>query len=226
MELMLDTADLEEIKYYNEIFPIVGVTSNPSILKKEGNVNFFEHLRKIRDIIGMDKSLHVQVTTNTSEQIIEEANKIAEEVGKDIYIKIPINEEGLKAIKVLKKDNFRITGTAIYTSLQGDLAIMAGADYIAPYYNRMENADIDPKKVINHYSRLIKMYNKDTKILAASFRNVGQIIDAYDNGAHCATVDPNIIKSGLQMPSIELAVQDFIADWEEVHGKNKSILDL
>ena len=226
MELMFDTANLNEIDYYSKIFPIKGVTSNPSILKKEGRLDIFDHLQKIRDIIGSTSSLHVQVTTDTSEEMVKEAHTIVERLGEDIYIKVPVNEEGLKAIRILKGEQLKITATAIYTMAQGDFAIMAGSDYIAPYFNRMENINIDPTSVINHFSNLIKEYNMETKILAASFKNIGQVMRAYASGAHCATVDPSLLSNSLKMPAIEDAVSNFKSDWEEVYGKDVTMQNL
>lgn len=226
MELMLDTANLKEIEYYNNIFPIIGVTSNPSILKKEGYIDVFEHLKTIREIIGRDKSLHVQLITDKSEEMIQEAYKIAENLGEDTYIKIPLNIEGLKTIKVLKKEDFKITATAIYTAAQGDFSIMAGADYIAPYFNRMENNNIHAAEVIHHFASLINTYNKNTKILAASFKNIGQVVKAYANGAHCATVDPEILSSALELPAIDNAILNFQKDWEGIHGENITFKNL
>jgi len=226
MELMFDTANLNEIEYYSKIFPIKGVTSNPSILKKEGRLDVFDHLQKVRDIIGPNNSLHVQVTTDTSEEMVKEAYTIVERLGEDIYIKVPVNEEGLKAIRILKREQLKITATAIYTMAQGDFAIMAGSDYIAPYFNRMENVNIDPTSVINHFSNLIKEYNMETKILAASFKNIGQVMRAYESGAHCATVDPSLLSNSLKMPAIEDAVSNFKSDWEEVYGKGVTMRNL
>lgn len=226
MELMFDTANLHDIEYYSKIFPIKGVTSNPSILKKEGRLDVFNHLKNIRNIVGTDCSLHVQVTTDSSEKMVKEAYTIAERLGKDIYIKVPVNEEGLKTIRILKREQFKITATAIYTMAQGDFAIMAGSDYIAPYFNRMENININPTSVINHFSNLIKEYNMETKILAASFKNIGQVMRAYESGAHCATVDPSLLSHSLKMPAIEEAVSNFKSDWEEVYGNGVTLQDL
>jgi transaldolase len=226
MELMFDTANLNKIEYYSKIFPIKGVTSNPSILKKEGRLDVFSHLEKIRNIIGTNMSLHVQVTTNTSDEMVKEGYTIAERLGKDVYIKVPVNEEGLKAIRILKREQLKITATAIYTMAQGDFAIMAGSDYIAPYFNRMENININPTSVINHFSNLIKEYNMETKILAASFKNIGQVMRAYENGAHCVTVDPSLLSNSLKMPAIEEAVSNFKSDWEIVYGNGITLKDL
>ncbi len=169
--------------------------------------------------------MHIQVTTDKHEKMVEVASEIAELLGKDIYIKIPVNEEGLKAIQTLKKEDFKVTATAIYTKALGTFAMMAGADYIAPYYNRMENSNIDPILVISHLSKLIKGNNLKTKILAASFKNIGQVMNTYEVSAQCATVSQKLLKEA-EMPSIEAAVQKFRKDWEEVYGKETTVLDI
>ncbi|KMJ57642.1 fructose-bisphosphate aldolase [Bacillus sp. LL01] len=225
MELMFDTANLDDIRYCTGIFPFTGITSNPSILKKEGRLELVNHFKEVRNVIGNHRSLHVQVTTDKSERMVEEAYRLVEKLGKDLYIKIPVNEEGLKAINQLKNEGFYITATAIYTMAQGDYAIMAGADYIAPYYNRMENINIDPERVINHYAKVIQTGNYQTKILAASFKNIGQVMRAFESGAHSATVDPGLLRTSLKMPSIETAVTDFKKDWEAIYGE-KTFLDI
>jgi transaldolase len=226
MELMFDTANLEDIRYYSEIFPVAGITSNPSILKKEGKLELISHFQEIQNIIGKERSLHIQVTASNTNKMVAEAHKIIERLGKDVYIKIPINEDGLRTIKQLKKENYNITATAIYTMAQGDYAIMAGADYIAPYFNRMENINIDAGRVINHFAKLIQKGGYQTKILAASFKNMGQVWKAFESGAHSATVDPVMLGNSLKMPSIEEAVADFKRDWEEVYGEKNTYLDI
>ncbi|WAA13195.1 fructose-6-phosphate aldolase [Fervidibacillus halotolerans] len=226
MELMFDTGNISQIKTYANVFPFSGVTTNPSILKKEGKVNIWDHLREIRNIIGPEKSLHVQVTTDRSDEIIKEAYKIVQQLGKETYIKIPVTIEGLQAIQFLKTEDFHITATAIYTMAQGDYAILAGADYIAPYFNRMENINIDAKAVIRHFSHVIQAFHKETKIVAASFKNMGQVMSAFECGAHSATVDPSLLADSLKMPAIQGAIDRFKEDWESVYGKGASFLNL
>lgn len=226
MELMLDTANLEKLEYYLDIYPICGVTSNPSILKKEGNVNFFDHLKKIKQLTGDKKSLHVQIIAQDCEGIIREADKIINTIGSQTYIKIPVTEQGIKAIKVLSANGINVTATAVYTTLQGMLAMLAGAKYVAVYYNRMQNIDVEPNKVIYELSELVNKYDFDCKIISASFKNVGQIIQALANGAHSVTVPPELLSEGLNMPSIQKAVNDFQSDWEEIHGKDSTIMSV
>lgn len=219
MEFLLDTANIAEIKKYKEIIPLTGVTTNPSILKKEGKTDFFDHLLKIKNILGTKRLLHVQVVATTTEGIVQDAHKILDVLGKETYVKIPINQAGLTAIKILKGENVKITATSIYTAIQGYLAIAAGADYLAPYYNRMMNNNIDANKIIAAFNKVIIREDKPTKILAASFHTVGQIVEAIDSGSQAITVNPSLIKEGLESHIINDAIADFTQDWESVYGQ-------
>ncbi len=224
MELMLDTANLEEIRKGLETYPINGVTSNPSITKAEGGIDFFAHMHQIRNIIGEERSLHVQVVAHDAEHIIAEAEKILSILGRNTFIKIPVTEEGLKAIKILASRQVNITATAIYTTMQGILAMLSGARYLAVYYNRMLNIDIDAAKVIKELSRLLWANSTNCQVLAASFKNLSEITTSYASGASCCTVPYSLLQTGLHMPSITRAVHDFSENWEEVYG-NRTLLD-
>lgn len=214
MEFMLDTVDLEKIRYYQAILPLAGVTSNPTILKQAGKIDFYAHLKEIQDIIG-SASLHVQVVGESVEEIISDANEIIEHLGKEVYIKIPVNEAGLTAIKQLKQQGMRITATAIYTEFQGYLAIAAGADYLAPYYNRMENLNIDAADLIGALVEEIARTKATSKVLAASFKNIAQVNQACRRGAQAITAGPDIFAQAFKMPAIQQAVTDFHNDWRE-----------
>ena len=133
MEFILDTVNLEEIKDGVDHMPIAGVTSNPSIVKKTSPEDFFGHMRKVREIIGKERSLHVQVISLDAETIVKEAHRILEEIDDQVYIKVPVSYEGLKAIKILKSEEVNVTATAVYDLMQAYFALAAGADYIAPY---------------------------------------------------------------------------------------------
>lgn len=218
MDYLIDTANIEMIKKCIDLLPIKGVTSNPSIIKKEGKIDFFKQLKQIRNIIGINRTLHVQVLAEKSDKIIEEAHKIRNEIDHNVYIKIPVTPEGVKAIQILKSESANITATAIYSKLQGFMAMEAGADYIAPYFNRMENLDIDASATIKVFSNMIDKYKYKTKILAASFKNMYQVNNAFECGAQSATVTPNILFDGFKMPSIKKAVVDFSDDWKANYG--------
>ncbi|MDQ0202619.1 fructose-6-phosphate aldolase [Pectinatus haikarae] len=225
MKYLIDTANLEMIEKCNDLLPISGVTSNPSIIKKEGKINFFPHFQKIRSIIGKDKTLHIQILAEDSDGILKEAHTILDKVDKNVFIKIPTTPEGLKAIRLLKKEDVGVTATAIYTKTQGLMAMEAGADYIAPYFNRMENLDIDAPDTIAVFADMIAVYGYHTQILAASFKNIAQVNTAFKCGAQTATVGPDILLAAFAVPSIKKAVDDFAADWKQIFGA-ASIRDL
>lgn len=225
MELLFDTANIEETKKYSQYYPITGITSNPSILKAEGKIKFFGHLRAIRSMIGMDKTLHVQILETTAEGMLKEADAILKNVDDQVYIKIPTTEEGLKAMMALKARGVGVTATAIYTKIQGFAAIMAGADFIAPYCNRMENLDVDFEDCIAAYRQMIDDNDSGCKILAASFKNIAQVNKAFLAGAQTATVQPSMLHACFGMAAVDKAVADFQTDWESVQGA-VSITDL
>lgn len=226
MEFMLDTANLSEIEQYVKIAPISGVTSNPSIVKKEGKIAFFKHMKQIRKIIGTDKSLHIQVVAQDVEGMLADAKTILNNIDEHVFIKVPVNSSGLEVIKTLKAQGVNVTATAVYSKFQAYLAIAAGADYIAPYFNRMENLNIDAQATITEIAREIDRTNSSSKILAASFKNVGQVNTALESGAQAATMGVDIISAALSMPSIEKAVADFTSDWEQSFGEGTTISSL
>ncbi|NLC96256.1 MAG: fructose-6-phosphate aldolase [Erysipelotrichaceae bacterium] len=226
MEFILDTIDLDEIKEAVEYLPISGVTSNPSIVKKTNPKDFFKHMKEIRNIIGKDRSLHIQVIATESDEIIKEAYKIVDEIDKDVYIKIPVSYEGIKAIKILKEKGFNVTATAVYDLMQAYLALAAGCDYIAPYINRIGNLGGDPMELIRELSYRIKSDNYDCKIVGASFKGVQQIRDTFNNGAQAITSSTDNLKQIFKNPNINKAVEDFTNDWYDCYGENKGLLDL
>jgi TalC/MipB family fructose-6-phosphate aldolase len=222
---MLDSANLEAIARCVEAFPLAGVTGNPSILKKEGKIDFFPHLRKIRGIIGPDRSLHVQVVAPDAERMVREAEAVLREIDDGAFIKIPCTEEGLKAMGILKRRGVRITATAVYTRLQGLMAAAREADYIALYYNRMKNLDIDADRSIGTLREALDREAMPSKILAASFRTMGQAMDAMAAGAHSATVTETILYEAFGLGIIQTAMEDFRRDWIAVQ-EDVSISDL
>lgn len=226
MEFIIDTVNLDEIKDAIEHMPIVGVTSNPSIVKKTHPENFFDHMREIRQIIGKERSLHIQVISKTAEEMVNEAHRIHEEIDDEVFIKVPVSYEGLKAIKILKAEGCPVTATAVYDEMQALLALAAGADYIAPYVNRIGNLGNDPYELIANVSDRIDHDGYDCKIVAASFKGVRQIREALDSGAQAITAPVEILKQVFKNPSIDKAVDDFNADWYSMYGEGVGICDL
>ena len=226
MEFIIDTVNLDEIKEAVEYMPIDGVTSNPSIVKKTSPQNFFEHMREIRKIIGKERSLHVQVISKDCDTIVKEAHRILEEIDDQVYIKVPVSYEGIKAIKILKAEGVNVTATAVYDLMQGYMALAARADYIAPYVNRIGNLGADPMELINELSNRIVMDGYDTKIVAASFKGVQQVRDAFNYGVQSITAPVEVLKQIFKNPNIEKAVDDFNADWYAMYGEGTGICDL
>lgn len=219
MEFMLDTLNLEEIKKWSRVLPLAGVTSNPTIAKKEGEIDFFERIQAVREVIGQAPSIHVQVVAKDYEGILKDAAEIRKKCAGNVYIKVPVTPDGLAAIKTLKAEGCKITATAIYTTFQGLLAIEAGADYLAPYYNRMENLNIDSDAVISQLAQAIEREHSSSKILAASFKNAAQVNRAFAYGAQAVTAGADIFAAAFAMPSIGKAVDDFAADWSSIHHR-------
>lgn len=175
--------------------------------------------------MGRIRLLHMQVIAEDCEGMVKEAHAILKNVDDAVYIKIPTTEEGLKAMRALKAEGVHVTATAIYSKIQGFMAIACGADFIAPYYNRMENLDIDSCDTIAAFRQMIDEDDSNTKILAASFKNIAQVTNALLAGAHTATLQPALLHDAFGMAAIKKAVDDFHADWVNIHG-DVSITDL
>lgn len=224
MLYILDTANLEAIRKAVDLYPLSGVTTNPTIISKE-NRDFLEILKDIRNVIGKETMLHVQVLGTTAEKIIEEAKYLNEKIGGNLYIKIPVTQQGMKAIKILKKQGFKITATAIFTSQQALMAAVCGADFVAPYVNRIDNISGNGVQVVKNIVEEMKLYNLHTKVLAASFKNVQQVHELSSIGVHSVTVNPEIMDKMLEHPLTEWSVNQFIKDWERVYGEGKLTKD-
>ncbi|MDR1612850.1 MAG: fructose-6-phosphate aldolase [Planctomycetota bacterium] len=218
MEFMIDNAGIEEIERAMDVFPIVGVTSNPTILKAAGIINLIAHMRSIRKVIGQERSLHVQVIAENADGMVKEADVLLRKIDEKLYIKIPTTEQGLKAMRILKGQGVNVTATAIYLKIQGFMAIACGADYIAPYYNRMENLDMDPNSVIASFRKMIDENGAATEILSASFKNMSQVVKSFEYGSHVATVQPAMLHDAFATPEIQKAVDDFHNDWIRSQG--------
>lgn len=217
MDILFDTANLDDIEQLTPIYPVTGVTTNPTILKAEGRVDFFAHFRRIREIIGPERTLHVQVLARDTQGIVDEGHRLLDRIDPDVYLKIPTTEAGLHAMRILKAEGARITATAIYSKTQGFLAIAAGMDYLAPYYNRMQSIDIDTRGTIAALAGFIKRFDAPSKIMAASFKNIAQVSHALESGADAVTLSPKLLQLALSAPDITSAVDAFIADWEAVY---------
>lgn len=220
MIYILDTANLEAIKHCNEFYPLAGVTTNPSIIAK-AKTDFWKLVKDIRNIIGPEKMLHVQTTAVKAEEIVEEAKLLKEKIGGDFYIKIPIGEEGLKATMMLKKIGINVTMTAIFTPAQALMAAVAGAAFVAPYVNRLDNIIGDGTNVVAEIVEQFDIYGLPTKVLAASFKNAEQVHKCALAGCHSVTVTEDIMKNLISHPMTDAAIEGFDKDWKSVYGDMK-----
>lgn len=225
MKYLIDSANLDEIRALSEYLPIAGVTSNPSIVKKEGSVPFFAHMREIRSIIGNLRPLHIQVTATDYDGMMRDAEAVFRHVDEKVYIKVPVDFEGVKVIKALRRQGANVTATAVYGMDQAFMALEAGADCIAPYYNRMEALGVDAASVIGNIAGIIAHYGYETEILAASFKQPAQIDRAILAGAHSVTVAPNVLRGIFAKQVVADAVQAFSDDWTGLYG-GKTLAEL
>ena len=219
MKYLIDTGNLDAIKHINEFYPIEGVTTNPTLVSKEKS-DFWTLIKGIRAIIGADKALHVQTVQTTAEKMVEEAKYIKETVGGRFYVKIPIGEEGLKATMMLKELGIGVTMTAIFTPQQALIAAKAGASFVAPYVNRLDNILGDGVSVVEDIVMEFDNYG-----LAASFKNCEQIHKCALAGCHAATISPDLFKMAISHPMTDAGVTGFMKNWKSVYGE-KTILDL
>lgn len=218
MKYLIDSANLDEIRALSEYLPIAGVTSNPSIVKKEGSVPFFAHMREIRSIIGNLRPLHIQVTATDYDGMMRDAEAVFRHVDEKVFIKVPVDFEGVKVIKALRRQGANVTATAVYGMDQAFMALEAGADCIAPYYNRMEALGVDAASVIGNIAGIIAHYGYETEILAASFKQPAQIDRAILAGAHSVTVAPDVLRGIFAKQVVADAVQAFSDDWTGLYG--------
>ena len=225
MKLIIDYANLEKIKEMYMYYTVDGVTTNPSILAKE-NRNPYEVLKEIREFIGAEGELHVQVISKIAEDMVEEADKIRQELGDNTYIKVPVTKEGLKAIKILAKKGVNVTATAIYTQMQGYLAGKAGAKYAAPYVNRIDNLGANGVKVAKDIHDIYVKNNIETEVIAASFKNSQQVLELAKYGIGAATIAPDVMNGLIKLDAVTCAVDAFIKDFESVCGENATMLNI
>lgn len=219
MKLLLDTANLEDIRYFNTYYPIEGVTTNPTILAREGG-DVIALLKDIREIIGDKKELHLQVTETEYDRILAEAKALYAMLGPNTFIKIPATDVGLKATSTLSKMGIRITVTAVLSATQAMLAANSGASYVAPYISRLENICDDGVGCAADIVKIFTAGGSKTQVLAASFKTAKEVLDVATIGCHAATVGSDIMKKLLSHTTTATSIADFERDWKRAFGDN------
>ena len=219
-KILIDSADIKKAREIEKYYTIAGITTNPTILSKiEGSLE--DKLKELKEFTYGKYEVHVQTTESEVEKIVEEAKKLRDYFGESFYIKIPVTKAGLEAIKLCSKEDIRVTATAILTPMQTLAAAKNGANYVAPYVNRMENVGQDAKEAILEISNLLIDY--PTEILAASFKNVKQVQDILRCGAEAVTIAPEIIEASIWHPYTDKSVFDFEKDWGNRFGDKKIV---
>lgn len=223
MKFLIDNADLDKIRKIYNYCPVDGVTTNPSILAKTGRKPY-EVLKEIRKFIGPGEELHVQVISRKAEDMVSEGRSIVRELGDGTYVKVPAVPEGIKAIGLLSREGIPVTATAVYTPMQAFLAGKAGADYTAPYVNRIDNLGADGIRTAQTIHDIFRMNGLKTRVLAASFKNSQQILELVRYGIGAVTAAPDVIEGLLRCADVDRAVEDFTSDFEKLCGKGKTML--
>ncbi|SEF22885.1 fructose-6-phosphate aldolase [Streptococcus gallolyticus] len=215
MKFFLDTADVSAIKTINELGVVDGVTTNPTIISREGR-DFETVIKEICQIV--DGPVSAEVTGVTAEEMITEARDIAN-WADNIVVKIPMTMEGLKAVNVFSKEHIKTNVTLIFTVSQGLMAIKAGATFISPFVGRLEDIGTDAYQLISDLREIIDFYGFDTEIIAASIRNTVHVENVAKRGAHIATIPDAVFDKMTKHPLTDNGLKQFIEDWK--HFKEK-----
>ncbi|MDD5999046.1 MAG: fructose-6-phosphate aldolase [Lachnospiraceae bacterium] len=217
MRFFIDTANVEEIKKANDMGVICGVTTNPSLIAKEGR-DFTEVIKEITTIVDGPISGEVKATTTDAEGMIAEGREIAA-IHPNMVVKIPMTIEGLKAVKVLAVEGIKTNVTLIFTPAQAILAARAGATYVSPFLGRLDDISSMGVTLIEEIVQIFDNYDLDTEIICASVRNPIHVIDCALAGADIATVPYKVIEQMTKHPLTDQGIQKFKADYEAVFGK-------
>ncbi len=225
MKFCIDDANVEAIKRICEYYPIDGVSTNPSILARSGRKPF-EVLKEIREIIGDDGELFVQVVAGDAEGMVRDGRRIVTELGEKTIVKIPCVPEGFKAMKQLHSEGIRMLGTAVYSPMQGFWAAKCGCEYVAPYVNRIDNMGFNGIQVAKDIHDIIAGGGYDhCGLLAASFKNSQQVLELVKYGVKAVTVAPDIIDGLVKNAAIDAAVRQFTEDFRGLAGPGVTMED-
>lgn len=216
MKFFIDSANVDEIKEANALGILAGVTTNPSLVAKE-NVDFHERLREITNVIP-DRSVSAEVISTDAEGMIEEGKQLAS-LAPNITVKVPITQDGLKAVKALSDANIQTNVTLIFSANQALLAARAGATYVSPFLGRLDDIGQEGIPLIRDIAEIFFTHNIDTQIIAASIRHPIHVTQAALSGAHIATIPFKVIQQLLTHPLTDQGIERFLADWNEAQSK-------
>jgi transaldolase len=212
MKFFIDTANLDEIREANELGMIDGVTTNPSLVAKEGDVDFKEHLAKICEMVKGDIS--AEVTALDTEGMLAEGREYAK-VAPNVVVKCPLTLEGLKATRRFREEGTKVNVTLCFSAAQALLAAKAGASYISPFIGRIDDVGQDGMQLIRDIVQIYENYGFPTEVLAASIRHPMHIVDCALAGADVATIPFKVIKQLVHHPLTDKGLEGFLSDWKK-----------
>ena len=215
MRFFLDTANVEHIKEANEMGVICGVTTNPSLVAKEGR-DFNEVIKEITEIV--DGPISGEVISEDAQGMIKEGREVAA-IHKNMIVKIPMTAEGLKATKVLSKEGIKTNVTLIFSATQALLAANAGATYVSPFLGRIDDISMDGMELVRNIADIFAIHGIETEIIAASVRNPIHVIQAAQAGADISTIPYSLIMQMIKHPLTDQGLEKFKADWSAAFGK-------
>lgn len=213
MKFFIDTANVEEIKEIKTLGILSGVTTNPSLIAKEG-VSFHDRLKEITAVVS--GSVSAEVISEDAEGMIEEGKELAA-IAPNITIKVPMTFEGLKAVKVFSDLNIKTNVTLIFNANQALLAARAGASYVSPFLGRLDDIGHDGIELISTIAEIFNTHNIKTEIIAASIRHSMHVLEAALHGAHIATIPYDVFKELTKHPLTDRGIEQFLTDWNEAN---------
>ncbi|MFC4558098.1 fructose-6-phosphate aldolase [Virgibacillus kekensis] len=211
MKFFIDTANIDEIRSANELGILAGVTTNPSLVAKEG-VSFHDRLKEITEEVS--GSVSAEVISEDAEGMIKEGKELAA-IAPNITVKVPMTLEGLKAVKAFSDLNIKTNVTLIFNANQALLAARAGATYVSPFLGRLDDIGHDGMDLIATIAQIFDLHDIGTEIIAASIRHPLHVIDASLNGAHIATIPYKVLGQLVKHPLTDQGIEKFLADWNK-----------
>ncbi len=212
MRFFIDTANLEEIKKANELGLLDGVTTNPTLVAKEGR-NFEELIKEICKIVG--GPVNAEVISVEAEGIVKEARQLAK-LADNIVVKIPMITEGIKATKILSKEDINTNVTLVFSPLQALIAAKAGATFVSPFIGRLDDISSVGIGIVEDIVTIYENYGFDTEVIVASIRNPVHVLDAALIGAHIATIPFKVLTQLTEHPLTKIGLDRFLADWKKI----------
>ena len=217
MKIFIDTANVDEIRRANDLGVICGVTTNPSLIAKEGR-DFVEVVKEITEIV--DGPISAEVISLEADAMVKEALKLYETINNsNLVIKIPMCAEGLKATKRLSAMGIKTNVTLIFSTAQALLAAMAGATYVSPFVGRLDDIGYEGIELVEDIVKIFRVYGIKTEIISASIRSSNHVIEVARVGSDIATIPYKIIESMIKHPMTDNGIQRFLADWATVEQK-------